>query len=357
MTKTKSRKKRTVSRTHKRKLTGWKRFLRLPYVLLVGIGIIILLTGMAVLNFNLTEKTEVTARTGVPVETFQTSYKGYNTSTSWMSWLSDAQRCSKTQKIYGAKPVAAGDYPVLIYLHGATADWSGNREGREFIERAAAQGFIALAPTYKSGGKINERRISRHAYCMFDQNHPNDAMTAICKTADADCTKGVLVAGFSQGGTTALVAKNYNSSVKAVWTLGVSAYIYYKEDIPKDAITIPNGTRLLPNNKLVMNIGQATDLKTKDLISADLPSLKAISGKDCGNSYECLKADGSGYYIVKNSEIKDGVADHCYWLRVNSWSKGLSCTIWPSKFDPGFQPPATTEWSIVRNLEWLRSQL
>jgi hypothetical protein len=45
-------------------------------------------------------------------------------------------------------------------------------------------------------------------------------------------------------------------------------------------------------------------------------------------------------------------------MKVNpSWKKGLSFTFSPDQLDPGFQPPATTKWSMNRNLDWLRSQL
>jgi len=342
--------------SHKTKKSAKKgRLGRLHYAIFGGVGALALI--FSTLAFNHFKETDVYAQAPLPIKTFQTTYKGYNTGTSWMSWLSDAQRCSKTQTIYGAKPTVTGDYPTLIYMHGTTADSNQNKEGQRFVERAAAQGFHALAVTYRSSGSLNEKGLHRHAYCAFDQSRSGNAMAAVCATAGASCSKGVVLAGFSQGAAIAAIAKNYNDKVKAVWAIGLSAYIYPKYEIPTNTFAAPHGTRALPNDKLVINMGQSSNISKKNLIAEDLPSLKKLTGQDCGSGFNCLQQDGSGYYVVSNAEIKDKVADHCYWMMVNKWSTGMSCTTSPKEFEPGFQPPALTNWSMIRNLEWLRSQI
>ena len=330
---------------------------RLPYLALVGMGIFVVLIGTAIFNFNLTEKPNANAFTALPIEKFEMKYAGYNPGTAWMSWLSDLQRCSSTEVIYGAKPTTAGNYPTLVYLHGTTADSNKNKEGQKFIELAAAQGFVALAATYDSGSSIRERDLNRHAYCMFGDDNQGSLKSTICSHAKVDCSDGILMSGFSQGAAIALIAKNYEPSVKALWAIGLSGYIYRNYDVPSDSFAPPLGTRALPNDKLVINMGEASNIFSKKLAAADLPSLKQMTGNDCGNEFDCIQANGSGYYVIKNAEIKDGVADHCYWLMVNKWSTGMSCTKAPKELDPGFQPPTTTKWSMLTNLNWLREQL
>jgi predicted esterase len=299
------------------------------------------------------------AQDTVPVTTFETSYKAYNDATSWRTKMTMAERCSDTQKIYGARPATPGNHPVLIYLHGTFAEWGKNKEGQQFVKRAASLGYTALALTYDSTGSLNEKGLQRHAYCMFDQNHSSDGLSTACSVAGADCSKGVVLAGFSQGAAIATIAKNYNDKVKAVWAIGLSAYIYPRERVYSDALPAPYGTRVLPNDKLVINMGQSSSLSKKNLIPEDMPSLKQLTGADCGSNLQCLQPNGSGYYVVANNQVADGTADHAYWMRVNSWwnKSGLSFTFSPKEFDPGFQPPATTDWSMTRNLEWLRQQL
>lgn len=309
--------------------------------------------------FGIADSLDRTNAQSVPVTTFETSYKAYNDSTSWRTKMTMAERCTDTQKIYGARPAAPGNYPVLIYLHGTFADWGSNKEGQQFVKRAASLGYIALALTYDSNQSLNEAGLQRQAYCMFDQTHPKDGLTTACGITGADCSQGVALAGFSQGAAIATIAKNYNDKIKAVWAIGLSAYIYPKHRIPTDALPAPYGTRALANDKLVINMGQSSNLSKKNLIAEDMPSLKQLTGADCGTGLKCLQPSGAGYYVVSNPEVADGTADHAYWMKVSTgWSKGsLSFTFSPKEFDPGFQPPSTTDWSMIRNLNWLRGQL
>lgn len=293
-----------------------------------------------------------------PITTFQTTYKSYNDSTSWRTKMTMAERCTDTQRIYGARPAAPGNYPVLIYLHGTYAELGSNKEGREFVERAAGLGYTAMALTYDSSSSLNEAGLQRHAYCMFDQNHPKDGLSTVCAVAGADCSKGVVLAGFSQGAAISAIAKNYNDKVKAVWAIGLSAYIYPRYKIPTDVLPAPYGTRVLPNDKLSINMGQASVLGKKTLLPEDMPSLKKLTGADCAASLQCIQPNGSGYYVVANNEVVDGTADHAYWMQVNKYNKGaLSFTLSPKEFEPGFQPPSMTKWSMITNLNWLKSQL
>lgn len=294
-----------------------------------------------------------------PVSTFTTSYKAYNDATSWRTKMTLAERCTDTQKIYGARPTTPGTYPVLLYLHGTFADWGKNKEGQEFVKRAASMGYIAMALTYDSNQSLNESGLQRQAFCMFDQNHAANGISTVCAVSGADCSKGVVLTGFSQGAAIAAIAKNYNPQVKAVWAIGLSAYVYPKYKVPTDVLPAPYGTRALPNDKLVINMGQSSSLGKKNLLVQDMPSLQQLTGVNCGDSLTCLQTNGSGYYVVANNEVADGTADHAYWMRVNSWweKSSLSFSLSPKKFDPGFDLPSTTEWSIARNLDWLKSQL
>ena len=296
----------------------------------------------------------------LPVETFKTTYKGYRTSADWVKSYTNAQRCSRTQTIYGAQPSVPGDYPLLVYLHGTTADWANNKEGQLFVKQAAAQGFVAMAATYTSFGALDEQGLDRNSYCIFDQSHGSqDAMSVMCGVQNVDCDKGVLVSSFSQGANLAVIAKNYNQKISAVWAIGYSAYSYgLKKVVPANALPAPYGTRALPSDKLTITMGEASNLSKKTLIKEDLPSLRQITGYDCGTGYDCVQADGSGYYIVSNAEVKDGLADHCYWMKTNKiFKSSWSCTMSPTEFDPGFSAPSTTKWSMTTKLDWLRSQL
>jgi hypothetical protein len=281
---------------------------------------------------------------------FQGSYRAYNL---WDGWKpSDADKCTQTQPIYGSEPALPGRYPVVLYMHGTLADWGGNAEGRRFAEFAAAQGFVAAAFTY---GLVapTQASIDGHTKCMFAAGSPGNGLAQVCARPKADCSKGVAVAGFSAGGAMAARANNFSAQVRAAWLIGVHA------PAPAPALAAPAGTRALPNDRLRINVGRS-DVEVKDPITGrvsgvDVTALNQLTGMSCAAS-PCLRTDGSGYYVVQHAEVADGVADHCYWQRVNTLVPTNSCT-WNPTFDPGFPPPSTTPWSLITSLAWLRAKL
>lgn len=270
---------------------------------------------------------------------FQSSYRAWNTWDDWKWWLPD--KCTLTQQIYGSEPSAPGRYPVLLYLHGTLADWGGNAEGRRVAELAASQGFVAAAFTYDSWVASTAPAIDSNARCMFSPSSNGNALANVCARPKADCSRGVVVAGFSAGGAIAARSANFSPQVRAGWLLGVTG-----PAIP-EALASPAGTRALPNNRIRITVGRSD--------VSDYTALNRLTGRSCSAS-PCLGTDGSGYYVVENAEVADGVADHCWWQSVNRWVPTNSCT-WTPTFDPGFPPPGTAPWAMMTNLNWLRAAL
>jgi poly(3-hydroxybutyrate) depolymerase len=282
-------------------------------------------------------------------EQFQATYQGYNQYDSWKWWLTD--KCTRTQTVYGSEPAAPGRYPVVVYLHGTLADWGGNAEGRRVAELAAAQGFVAAAFTH-SNTRPSQASIDGHAFCIFDARAPGDALAQVCGRPKADCSRGALVTGFSVGGAIAARAKNFAPEVRAAWVMGLNG------PVTAASLAPPAGTRALPDNMLRIAIGRSdveVNNPTTGQVGLDLTALNRLTGQSCAMS-PCLRADGSGYHVVQHSQVADGVADHCYWLRVNRFAPTNSCT-WNPTFDPGFKPPSTTPWSLITGLAWLRGRL
>ena len=215
-------------------------------------------------------------------------------------------------------------------------------EGQAFVQLAAAHGFVAVALSYDSWLTWNSpTETDLHANCMFSTSSPGNAITQICARPEADCSNGFVVAGFSQGGAIAGRAKNFNAGVRAVWAMGVGG-----PNIPA-ALATPIGTRTLPNNELRITLGQG-DLATNAAGQPDLSALNALTGQSC-TTFDCLQSDGSGYYVVSNSEVSSGVASHCYWF-LNS-----TCSLFPT-LDPTFVS-GTTPWSLSTGLAFLARQL
>ena len=278
----------------------------------------------------------------LPIVQFQGTYSGSLPYINWAWWLTPSQKCLETQPFYGSEPAAPGQYPVIVYLHGNLADWGNNVEGQRFAQLAAAHGFVAAAFSYDSwltwGSPAD---FDQHAHCMFSSSHPGNAIAQICARPKANCSNGFVLAGFSQGAAIAGRTKNLNPAVQAVWGMGLSG-----PNIPEARAT-PSGTRALPNNKLRINVGQ-NDIVTNSAGVPDLSALNAMTGQSC-TAFNCLRADGSGYYVVSNSEVSSGLATHCYQF-VNP-----ACSLTPtfnSQFIGGTLP-----WSLTPNLSWAAAQI
>ncbi len=100
--------------------------------------------------FGIVDSLDKTNAQSVPIKTFRTSYKGYTPSLAKKTKYYSSSKMHTSKPIYGAKPAAAGNNPVLLYIHGTFGDIGGNAEGKAFVEWAASQGFIAFALTYIS---------------------------------------------------------------------------------------------------------------------------------------------------------------------------------------------------------------
>ncbi|MGO9956066.1 MAG: hypothetical protein ACLP50_08815 [Solirubrobacteraceae bacterium] len=281
----------------------------------------------------------------------QFTYSAYNPWTQWEWW--QPNKCTETQTVYVSQPSTPGQYPVLIYLHGTWADWGGNQEGQRVAQLAAAQGFLVAAPTYDSMLTLSPAGVNSQAKCVFGGSSAGDALGQVCALPQAACSQGVLVSGFSQGGAIAALGANYSPLITAAWLMGVSG------PNVSAGIAAPAGTRVLPDDRLRIDVGQAdvqtTNPNTGQVTGMNLSALNAVTGLNCSQS-PCLQTDGSGYYVVTNSEVADGVAGHCYWMGVNMSDPGNTCTLDPT-FDPGFVPPSTVPWSLLASLNWLRGEL
>jgi hypothetical protein len=214
-------------------------------------------------------------------------------------------------------------------------------KGRRVAELAAGQGFVTGAFTYDSWVVNAISGIDGNAGCMFSPGSTANALADVCARPKADCSRGVVGAGFSAGGAIAARAKNFASQVRAAWLLGVTG-----PAIP-EALAAPAGSRALPNDRIRIFVGRA------DVV--DLTALNRLTGLSCSASPR-VGADGSGDYVVQHSEVADGVADHCWWQSVNRDVPTNSCT-WSPTFDPGFPPPGGAPWSLTTNLNWLRTTL
>ena len=250
----------------------------------------------------------------------------------------NATTCGVTYNIIGQEPEAAGKHPVFIYTVGTTED-NNNGQGLAAIKAMAEKGYVAAMVGYNSTLFGTCSYISRKAKCIYNPSSSTSAIATICSRAKADCSKGIVTAGFSQGSIIATLAKNFDTRVRATYGVGL-----HKSYTTFSASCVLPANRKLPKDRLRVVNGE-TDVFGGNTYANNLKSIVAVSGYNCtGNT--CLQSNGSGWYLVKGAEVTDGTADHCY-MRTQG-----DCSGYQTINDVNWATGDNT-WGLKANLNWL----
>jgi hypothetical protein len=247
--------------------------------------------------------------------------------------------CSAKQSLIGHEPSAAGKYPVAVWLTGTAADYAG--EGAlAFTRSMASLGFVSASVEYTNGTYPSCSTLTTRASCVFNKSSSSSAIAKLCARPKADCSKGIVVAGISQGANIASLAKNYDSRARAAYLLSnvVTPSFYDNTSCLKNS-----ATTFAPNQ--VRTVSAEAD-EFMSGISETRSNLVTASGFSCSGN-NCLQSDGSGWYIVTNGEVSDGKADHCYLLNGGCSSDAI---------DPRYET-STAAWSGWTNLKWLAGRI
>jgi hypothetical protein len=256
----------------------------------------------------------------------------------------NATTCNTSFSITGQEPSTTGTFPVFLYMIGTTES-STNASATAAVAGMASRGFVAASIAYNSGTFSNCATISGKARCIFNGASSTSALSVLCSRAKADCSKGVVVGGFSQGAVIATLAKNFDSRVQAAWGMGdgVTYSIFNLTSC------MGNGNRTLTSDRL-----RAVDGEQDMFIGPNASNVRSqfltLTGLSCGSTAtNCLQSNGSGWYIVQNGQVADGSADHCYMR-----TAGNNCTASQNSLDAGWQN-GTDPWELNANLDWLKT--
>jgi hypothetical protein len=265
---------------------------------------------------------------------FASTYSGAGTS---------GGTCGSTYNISGVEPSTAGTHPVFAYMVGTNETYN-NASAMAAVNSMASKGYVAATIEYASGAFGSCAVISGKASCAFNPNSAASAVSQLCSRAKADCSKGIVVAGFSQGSIMAILAKNYDSRVQAAYGMGANVQ-YSTYDLRS---CVANGNRTLPSDRLRAVNGERDNFGGST-VSAVRGQLQELTGLNCGTSaYSCFNANNSGWIMAKNSQVADGSADHCY-MRATGGCFGSQSTL-----DTGWKA-GTVNWELESNLNWLNS--
>jgi len=255
----------------------------------------------------------------------------------------NATTCNTTFNISGQEPTTTGTFPVFVYTIG-TSETFTNASATAAVAAMASRGFVAATVAYNSGTFSGCSTISGKARCIFNGASSTSALSVLCARAKADCSKGVVVGGFSQGAVIATLAKNFDSRVQAAWGMG-DGVKYSTFDLTS---CMANGNRTLPSSRL-----RAVDGEKDQFIGPTQNNVRSqyltLTGLSCGSTAtSCLQSNGSGWLIVLNGQVGDGSADHCYMRRSGD------CLGSQNSLDAGWQT-GTAPWELGANLAWLQT--
>jgi len=254
---------------------------------------------------------------------------------------SSATTCNTSFNITGQEPSASGTFPVFVYMVGTTETFNNNGAAAAAVAGMAKRGFVSASVQYDSGSFGNCTQISGKAKCIFNPATQTSAVEVLCSRAKADCSKGIVVGGFSQGAVMATLAKNFDARVQAAWGMGDGvSYANFNLNA-----CMANGNRNLPSDHLRAVDGQA-DQFIGPQVTQVRSQLQTLTGDNCGSSAtSCLQSNGSGWIIVLNGQVKSGTADHCYMRNGGCFSSQTAN-------DPGWLN-GTDPWELNANLNWL----
>jgi hypothetical protein len=242
--------------------------------------------------------------------------------------------------IKGTEPDDTARHPVFLYTVGTTETWD-NAQAMGAVAEMAAKGFVAAAIQYDSSLFGTCSQILAKAKYIYDSASSTSAVSKLCARAKADCSKGIVVAGFSQGSVIAINARNFDSRVRAAY--GMGAHTLYTTYVMNSCMT-PGGYTIAKDRVRVVN-GQS-DVFPGGTATTVRSSSQSVTGMTCGaTDYQCLAANGSGWIMIADSAVGDLNADHCY-QRVGG------CTGLQSTTDNTWRN-GSTNWGLKANLTWL----
>lgn len=264
------------------------------------------------------------------------------------------RRCSDPKApvrrgMYIRQPKPPGRYPLFVFLIG-TLRRHDSVTAKRLVDLAAARGFVAAAVDYDTiatvfGASHPCQGMEAKAACTLVDGAaeaPESALGLLCSDRridgtpaglKADCDRGIVLAGFSQGAVLAMLGRNYDPRVRAVWAIGHHGQALV-DKVPMDCLhEAPTGSprrRELPASRLRVVVGEGDQMMRRP----HRDHLHAVTGRHCpGASGTCLAEDGSGWAIIPNAEC-GGSCPHEYLDSEAFW-------------DP------TRSWGAAANLAWL----
>lgn len=257
---------------------------------------------------------------------------------SYMGSVNNGAACSQSYPTRGHEPSTTGTrHPLFLYFVGTafvSTDPSASYDNpapMAVTQAMAERGYVSLSVAYDNGALAWLSDHVNQLACLFGNNNGQSLIAAACALPNVDCDLGIATWGHSQGGYVAAMAYNVDARVSGAWATGYGGD--GAANLPKERLRVVNGEADTSN-------GQASTL---NMITGLTPS-------QCPDPDQCLRADGSGWIIVRRAQLADpmtGSADHC-------WFDRPSCGASMIMLEPNWvDPSSTAPFALSTNADWL----
>lgn len=257
---------------------------------------------------------------------------------SYLGSVSNSAECSQSYATRGHQPVddPGARHPLFLYFVGTafvatdpSADYA-SPAALAVTEAMARRGFVALSVQYDNDALAWLSDHTGQLPCLFDRGKPSSLISAACALPEVDCELGIATWGHSQGGYVAAAAYDHEPRVRAVWATGYGGDA--KGTLPKDRLRVVNGEH-----------------DTSNGMASTLQMITGLTPAQCPDPDQCLRADGSGWIIVRQSQLampETSTADHCWFDRP---SCGAMMALEPNWVDPASDKP----FALGLNADWV----
>jgi len=254
--------------------------------------------------------------------------------------------CGTTYSISGQEPSASGKYPVFVYIGGTGESYTSNWANAA-VSAAAAKGFVAASIQYDNGSFGTCSTIGQRAKCIFDASKATSAIQKLCSRAKADCSKGIVTGGLSQGSIISVLSKDHDARVQASMGQGTGTTYTAAYNL---ASCMANGKHAQPGSRLRIINGER-DMFVGGTVATARNSAVTVTGISCSStSTSCFQSNGAGWYVVQNTEVADLYADHCFMgYGGNDYIAQCSGAL----VDPYYQN-GSGAWALPATITWLK---
>lgn len=263
-----------------------------------------------------------------------------------LSNASGVCKAGAQRSLVGHEPAASGRYPLFVYLTGTQMSYQGI-EAQALTRAMAERGFVSVSVEYDNGAYAYCSGMQSKARCVFGKSDTESAVAKLCARANVDCEQGIVVSGFSQGANIAALSKNLEPRVRGAYLMGHG----HKASNFMDSSSCQQASATALTADELRSINGEHDGFFGGSRERVRKQLELVTGAKCGDAVDCLQPAGTGFYVVQDAQLKDGTADHCYFLdAANGYCskfKGLDA-VWLS---------GDEAWSMPTNLNWLAGRV